>query len=262
MRRRRLLFVATEDWFIRSHFSGLLSRAQEEGFDVSVGARMSGALDAFTGVRAIDTRAVRGALGPYALVRDLLAMRALLQREAPDVVHVFGLKPILLALASGGAADAGRVLAVTGRGYLGARPGARTRIVLSVLRRIIRAGLASPRAVLAVENTADRAWIEGGRAFDATNLTAQDIVESGGNVRFLRRLLFSWRAAAHAHLGQMAEARRHADDFARNIAALWRGPKDATLKDYGRWFVRCIPFKRKIERDIMETGLRAAGLHD
>ncbi len=71
-----------------------------------------------------------------------------------------------------------------------------------------------------------------------------------------------WRAAAHAHLGQMAEARDHAAAFTRNIAAIWAGSPDATPQDYGSWFVRCSPMRRHAEREIMETGLRLAGLHE
>jgi len=71
-----------------------------------------------------------------------------------------------------------------------------------------------------------------------------------------------WRAAAYAHLGRKQEAAERAAAFARNIRAIWRGPPDATPKDYGRCFVDFIPLRRAEERDIMETGLRLAGLLD
>jgi len=69
-----------------------------------------------------------------------------------------------------------------------------------------------------------------------------------------------WRAAAYAHLGRLAEAEERAAQFARNIAAIWAGPADATPRDYGRWFFDCIPLQRPQERELMAEGLRLAGL--
>jgi TolB-like protein/class 3 adenylate cyclase len=71
-----------------------------------------------------------------------------------------------------------------------------------------------------------------------------------------------WRAAALAHLGRGAEAGERAAVFARRIATIWSGPSDATPQDYGRWFAGCIPLRRPQEREIMESGLRLAGLLD
>ncbi len=70
-----------------------------------------------------------------------------------------------------------------------------------------------------------------------------------------------WRAAAYAHLGKLAEAQDRAAAFARNIADIWEGPPGAGPRDYGQWFVRCIPLRRDKERDLMVEGLRLAGLH-
>jgi class 3 adenylate cyclase/tetratricopeptide (TPR) repeat protein len=71
-----------------------------------------------------------------------------------------------------------------------------------------------------------------------------------------------WRAAAYAHLGRMDEARRRAAQFERNIAAIWSGAPDATVTDYGRWFMRCIPLAHPREQETMREGLRKAGLLD
>lgn len=72
----------------------------------------------------------------------------------------------------------------------------------------------------------------------------------------------AWRAAAYAHLGRMQEAQDRAAAFARNIAAIWAGPPEAGARDYGRWFMRCIPLARAEEQEIMREGLRRAGLLD
>jgi glycosyltransferase involved in cell wall biosynthesis len=161
----KILFLVTEDWFFRSHFLGFAHRAIADGHEVIVAARMSGVLDGEPGIRCIDTRAARRAMGPFALANEISRTRALIDRERPDVVHAIALKPIVLLLLSG-ARNVGRVLALTGRGYLSMHGSLRRRAMSAVLRRMLRSALDAPRTVLAVENAADRAWVEGGRRLD------------------------------------------------------------------------------------------------
>lgn len=158
MTRAKLLFLATEDWFVRSHFMPLLRRAREEGYEVAVAARLSGA--DLEGARAIHLPFERGALGPLGLVRESVAVRALLRREQPDIVHAIAMKPIVWALLGGG--GAARVLAVTGRGYLAARRNPATMFATAIMARWLRAAL-SKRGVLLIENEADRQWVEHGQ---------------------------------------------------------------------------------------------------
>jgi len=161
MTRGKLLFLATEDWFVRSHFLPLLHRAREEGYEPVVAARVSGALDA-EGVRVIDTPFARGSLNPLRLRQQVTELRALLARERPAIVHAIALRPMLLMALSG--AEVGQVLALTGRGYLAVGRAPWVQIVSSWFRALVRAALDKPHRLLLVENTADRAWIEGGRA--------------------------------------------------------------------------------------------------
>ena len=151
----KLLFFATEDWFVRSHFVPLLRRARDDGFEIVVAARSSGAL---TDVRVIDTPFARGSLLPWDMARQVTHLRNLLAREQPDVVHAIALKPMAL-LALSGHSSAGCVFALTGRGYLGVRRSLWTRIVNGGLRTALRRALTEPRSVLLVENTEDRDWL-------------------------------------------------------------------------------------------------------
>ncbi|MEZ6023914.1 MAG: glycosyltransferase [Hyphomonadaceae bacterium] len=157
-----LLFLATEDWFVRSHFLPLLKRAVADGYRVTVAARDSGVLAGVAGVRVIDTPFARGSLKPWELSRQVAHLRALLRQERPDIVHAIALKPIgLLALSNH--RDAGRVLAITGRGFLGVGASPLAAAANWQLRRSIRDALDQERTVLMVENEADRAWVEAAR---------------------------------------------------------------------------------------------------
>ncbi|MFT3729144.1 MAG: glycosyltransferase [Terricaulis sp.] len=159
MSARKIIFLATEDWFVRSHFLPLLARARADGFEVVVAARQSGPLSSIEGVRLIDLPFVRRSLAPGDVWREARAVRAMLAAEKPELVHAIALKPIVLQLLAGSATPS--VLALTGRGYLEARGGWR-QIVLAALAKRLRRAVASHGAVLLTENAADRAWVEGG----------------------------------------------------------------------------------------------------
>jgi hypothetical protein len=134
-----------------------------------VGARASGARAVVMVVRVIDTRFARGSLRPRELGRHIPHLRALLTRERPDVVHAIALKPMAL-LAFSGYRDAGLVFALTGRGYLGVRRWFWQQAVSEWLRNAFRSALRRPRAVLLVENTADRDWLASRGDLDAQTL--------------------------------------------------------------------------------------------
>ena len=126
MPRPRLLFVATEDWFFASHFLPMARAARELDFDVAVIARERHhrrVLEA-AGVRLIALEAERRSLDPRALLRQVVALRRLIEQERPDILHCIALKPIALAGLAGRLAGVQRrVYALTGLGFLGARDG-------------------------------------------------------------------------------------------------------------------------------------------
>lgn len=158
MSQRKLLFLATEDYFVRSHFAPLVERARADGFEVVVAARRS---DAELGVRVIDMPFARGSVRLGDLLREMRALSAVLAAEKPDVVHALSLKPILNCLLAAGKTP--QALAVTGLGYFAVSKKPALRAVRALLAPAIRGAVAGGRAVLVVENNFDRRWVEGGK---------------------------------------------------------------------------------------------------
>lgn len=126
MARPKLLFVVTEDWFFASHFLPMARAAGEMGLDVAVIARerQHRRVIEATGARLIALEAERRSLSPVALVKQVMALKRLIERERPDILHCIALKPIALAGLAGRLAGVERrVYALTGFGLLGAREG-------------------------------------------------------------------------------------------------------------------------------------------
>jgi len=155
MNRPKLLFLATEDWFVRSHFEHLLHRAQEEGYDVSVAARISGALE-HVGVRLIPMQIDRAST--LSLWREAEAVRALLREERPALAHAIALRSVAALLL---APPLPAVFAVTGRGYLSQHRSPWAQAVLELAARGVRRRIKDGSGVLLVENESDLAWVRG-----------------------------------------------------------------------------------------------------
>lgn len=159
MSGRKLLFLATEDWFVKSHFAPLLARAKADGFEVVVAARSSGC---DLGVRVIDMPFARGSLSLTEFLREVRAFRAVLEAERPEIVHALSLKPVVNCLIGAGMTP--QALAVTGLGYFAVSKEPSMRLIRALLALGIRRAVSTGRAVLVVENNFDRGWVEGGRA--------------------------------------------------------------------------------------------------
>lgn len=176
----RLAFVVTEDWFFVSHFLPMARAARELGMEVDVVTRVrdhAGAIEA-TGARVVPLEAERRSLNPWAAGDAAGRLAAILRARRPDIVHCIALRSIVV----GGAAAAmaridRRVYALTGLGYLGARPDLVGRGARLALRSLIRGPLQSAGTRFLFENEDDprllgldpndrRVWLVGGAGID------------------------------------------------------------------------------------------------
>ncbi|WP_240539992.1 glycosyltransferase family 4 protein [Salinarimonas soli] len=137
----KIAFVVTEDWFFASHFLPMARAAREMGLEVAVVARERahrGAIEA-TGARLVALEAERSSLNPLSAGFAAGQLAAILEREKPGMVHCIALRGILI----GGTAAAlarvpRRVYALTGLGFLGARPGLAGRGARLAVRTLVR----------------------------------------------------------------------------------------------------------------------------
>ena len=96
-RRRKLLFLVTEDWYFVSHRLDLAIAARRAGYDVMVATRVDRHGDRITdaglGLRPLAFN--RGGLNPFEEVLTLIRIAAIYRREAPDIVHHVAVKPVI-----------------------------------------------------------------------------------------------------------------------------------------------------------------------
>lgn len=154
----RIVFVVTEDWFAASHFLPMIRAAGELGLEPAVVTRVRdhrAVLEA-AGARVVPLEAERRSLNPMAAGYAAGQLAATLKAIRPDILHCIALRSILV----GGAAAvlAGidrRVYALTGLGYLGARPDLVGRAARLAIRSALRGPLQSAGTRFLLENEDD-----------------------------------------------------------------------------------------------------------
>ena len=159
----RLLFVVTEDWFFLSHRLPMARAARDAGFEIHVATNVAdgGAAIAREGFVLHPIRFARGRL---ALLETLATIRALqhLHREiVPDLVHHVALQATILGSLAALGRPVARVNAITGLGDSFISETRKARIVRSVIGRLLRSLVDSPRSVALVQNPDDRALLQG-----------------------------------------------------------------------------------------------------
>lgn len=158
MRRPKLLFVVTEDWFFASHFLPMARAARELDFEVAVIARerQHRRVIEATGARLIALEAERRSLSPLALFRQVRALKRLIAAERPDILHCIALKPIGLAGLAGKLAGVERrVYALTGLGFMGARQDRLAAAARLAARFWMREAIDGPQVRFLFENPDD-----------------------------------------------------------------------------------------------------------
>ncbi len=163
MKKPKLLFVVTEDWYFLSHRMPTVRGAQQAGYDVAVvtsGNNVRSAIEA-QGVRVIPFQFDRRSMKAGQAVRQVQALIEIYKAEKPDVVHHIAMKPILFgSLAAWQARVPHVVNAFAGLGYVFSADTKLARAVRLFLIPAFRLLLQRPGSVVLFQNDDDRKLLQ------------------------------------------------------------------------------------------------------
>ena len=155
-----LLYLVTEDWYFRSHRLGIARRARDSGYEVLLGTRVNAHADEFLaeGFRLCPIPFERSLRFPLRDIAAVRAIRGVIARERPTVVHLVSLKPILLGgLALTSFPHIPVVHALTGLGYLFSSDDRMARRLRPLVVMALRCIARRPRSWILVQNHEDLA---------------------------------------------------------------------------------------------------------
>lgn len=171
---KRVLLVATEDWFVASHFKPLINTLAGLGLALTVAARFD-RHEAELRALGVATRPLtlrRGGLNPLADIGGLIGLLRVLWSERPDVVHAVALKPVVLtALAFVLSPAKMLVLHPTGVGMMGTDQSTIGRGLARLLMAMVRALSRNRTVWVMAENPDDLAAFSAQEARAAGRVT-------------------------------------------------------------------------------------------
>src|SRR6266849_9972741 len=113
---RRLIYVATEDWYFLSHCLPMARAARAAGFEVHVATNVTeDAADIRReGFILHAARFRRGRLSPFRALRTISTLRDLYRVVDPSIVHHVAIEPALLGIAASFGSKFAAVYSITG----------------------------------------------------------------------------------------------------------------------------------------------------
>jgi len=162
-RKRRLLYVANEDFAFLLNRLPMARAAREAGFEVHVATRVD------KGGRAIEAEGFvlhpipfrRGGLSPFAAIPTILALHRIERKIRPDVIHHAGLQCCVYGAMAALGMRVPLVNAITGLGYIFTSITWRTRFLKQSMVWLLPWLLNRHNSTVLVQNPDDRAALIG-----------------------------------------------------------------------------------------------------
>jgi len=174
MKRRKILFVVTEDWYFCSHRLPLAVAAKKASYDVIVATRITNHQENIerNGIRTINLRYMkRSSLN---ILRELTAFFELLllfRKEKPDLVHMVALKPVIYgSLAAQLLGVSCKVNALGGLGFIFSSKWALARFLRPIILTVFRFIFNDHRSRLILQNENDWSLVTNKAGVDRKNV--------------------------------------------------------------------------------------------
>ena len=140
-KRKKLLFVCSEDWYFLSHRMALARAAQVRGWEIVVACRKNQAAEILQaeGFKVIDLNIARGGLSPVSSLKTVAHLIAIFRREKPDVIVNVAIQCVILSTLAGLLGGARRIVnMVTGLGFIFVSSGRKAKIIRSIVCWVLR----------------------------------------------------------------------------------------------------------------------------
>jgi len=156
---RRVAFCTTVDWYFCHHYLALARAVREAGFAVTVitGVTEHADLIRGAGLDLIPLAVSRKGMNPLRELESILALKRILRRLRPALLHNIAQKPVLYGTLAARLAGVPAVVnGVAGMGYLFTSGSGRARLLRPLVGRAYRALLAAPNVRVLVQNPDDQ----------------------------------------------------------------------------------------------------------
>ena len=155
MRKKKLLYFVTEDWYFFSHRLPLALEAKKRGYDVVLMTRVRnhGKLIEDSGIRIINLDMDRHGKNPLREILTLYRIFNIYKEEQPDILHHIALKPVLYGTLCGILTNTDLLVnTFPGMGYLFESDKTAHRVYKNIILMILRILFINKSASVIVQN--------------------------------------------------------------------------------------------------------------
>jgi len=154
-----ILYIISEDWYFLSHRLQLALAAIKNGYKVVLLTNLCSCKDKISsyGIKVINYDISRGSINPIKDLKSIFAIRKIIKRVNPDIIHSVALKPVLY----GGIAVrwSGRkkyVSALAGLGFIYSSSTLKARVLKYFVNIVLKWLLSQKNVYTIVQNKADK----------------------------------------------------------------------------------------------------------
>lgn len=161
MKKTKLLYFVSEDWYFCSHRLSLAVAAKNAGYDVIVVTRVNndGARILQAGLRLIPLNMSRRGMSPFEEFAVIWNLFLICQKERPDIVHHVAIKPVLYGTIAALFFKVCIINALAGMGWLFTSETWRARAMRKLVLVFFRILL--PKTTVIVQNKDDERFVQG-----------------------------------------------------------------------------------------------------
>jgi len=164
MKRLKLLFLVTEDWYFCSHRLPIAREAHTRGYEVLVATRVDLYGEHITreGFKLIPLMMQRRSTNPIAELISIFELIGIYRRERPDIVHHVAMKPVLYGSLAARLSGVPHVVnALAGMGFVFISNQIKAQLLRPVIRAAFRLLLNGVCSRLILQNQDDCAMFTG-----------------------------------------------------------------------------------------------------
>ena len=158
MKKKKILFFVTEDWYFLSHRIKLAKYLIEKGYDVSVCCKDTGKIKNIIkeGVNFYNLNIHRKSLSLYNFFFEIFSFRKVLNEVNFDIVHFISLRPIVVGIIASFYIKKKYFATFTGMGFLFIKRGLIAYCIKFIIMKIIKLFIISNKLKIIVQNKDDQ----------------------------------------------------------------------------------------------------------
>jgi glycosyltransferase involved in cell wall biosynthesis len=154
-----ILFIANDDWYIKSHRSDLLKRAKLYFSNVGILANLTNKKKLFKDIKVYDWKMNKKSINFFKILFDVNKINDAISNFSPNLIHCIGMKPIILMSILNFFINKKTIYAFTGFGILDSKYFLRYKLMKKIFFFFFKYFTKNKKFRIIVQNTENKHYL-------------------------------------------------------------------------------------------------------